>query len=113
MPLKTVLQKDKITQQNSFVENHFNCEVSGYEIHHGLSTHTKDKLNYFCESSKDGIIYKNTIGTYLHGVLDSPQFRQALFKKFKSGYQVPKREQDPIDRIADHFEKHLDMNQFR
>jgi len=113
IPLKTVLQKDKITQQNSFVENHFNCEVSGYEIHHGVSTHTEDKLKYFCESSKDGIVYKNIIGTYLHGVLDSPQFRQALFREFTRDYQVPKREQDPIDRIADHFEKYLDMSQFR
>ncbi|WDE97951.1 cobyric acid synthase [Lentisphaera profundi] len=113
IPLKTELHSTKITQQTSFNENIFNSKVSGYEIHHGHSQHTTNESSYFCEEIKDGIIHENIIGTYLHGVFDSSDFRKAFFRSIKPEYRTTPVSLDPIDRLADHFEKHLDLTKFR
>ncbi|MDD7986829.1 cobyric acid synthase [Lentisphaera marina] len=112
IPLESELKKEKITQQNNFREDAFGTNVEGYEIHHGISQHTEKGLQYFCTEESDGIIHNNIMATYLHGILDSSEFRQALFKQFNSQYQVPLKENDPIDRLADHFEEYLELSKF-
>jgi adenosylcobyric acid synthase len=112
IPLISEFNKEKITRQNNFKEDLFGSQVEGYEIHHGISIHSKKGLKYFCAQKKDGILYKKIIGTYLHGILDSAEFRQALFQQFIPEYRVPKKVVDPIDRLADHFEKYLDLSKF-
>ncbi|RLB06395.1 MAG: cobyric acid synthase CobQ, partial [Deltaproteobacteria bacterium] len=63
--------------------------------------------------SEDGLI----IGTYIHGVLDSPGFRGEILNRIRisKGLKPRKPRQGRLgrfkqyDRLADHFEKYCDV----
>lgn len=94
-----------------------NAEVSGYEIHAGVSAGSAllQPFAQLADGRLDGAVSSDgqIIATYLHGVFESPQSLSALLdwaglKAAQSlDYQLL-REQN-IERLADTLEAHLDM----
>jgi adenosylcobyric acid synthase len=88
-------------------------KVNGYEIHMGITDRGDDQEAFDNEGavSADGLV----IGTYMHGLLTSPQVVDALlsylFEKKGEPYVRLKETTlpDPYDQLALHFEEHVDM----
>jgi adenosylcobyric acid synthase len=105
----------------------FKGSVYGYEIHMGktvvgegissLITITKENGK---ETSKiDGVFNKEEtiFGTYLHGILDSVEFREYLLNKIRTEKSMPKRKspvyegfrEEELNKLADIVRKAIDM----
>jgi adenosylcobyric acid synthase len=94
-----------------------NTEVSGYEIHAGVSAGSAllQPFAQLADGRLDGAISSDSqiVATYLHGLFESPDALSALLgwaglKQAQSfDYQLI-REQN-IERLADALEAHLDM----
>jgi adenosylcobyric acid synthase len=73
LPIVTQLQPQKIKQQTT-VTTEFNFEVSGYEIHCGVSTALTPDL--VAHTGDIGWRQDNIGGTYLHNIFMNTQYRQ-------------------------------------
>ncbi len=93
-----------------------NAPVSGYEIHHGITQglaleRPLIKLSDGC----DGAISNDDkiLGSYLHGLFDTPQACQALLRwaglNTVQNFNYGQRKEQDIDLLADTVERHLDM----
>jgi len=121
---QSTLSKQKTLTQvkANCVLNKQNFEVSGYEIHAGVTT-GKALDNHFCKinSKKEGIISKDNqiMATYLHGIFDAPAFipeflKWSGFDKTSTtdfNYQTFKEQQ--IEYLATEVEKVLDLNKIK
>ncbi|MRR56412.1 MAG: cobyric acid synthase, partial [Deltaproteobacteria bacterium] len=98
--------------------------VSGYEIHMGNTTlgptaKPFSQLLYRSGSEVavlDGAVSANgrVFGTYLHGIFDNHEFRSAFLNRLRREKGLPivsaeYREEDPFDLLAEHLERHLDL----
>jgi len=106
LPIKTVMQKQKILSRVTTKDPFFKEEVSGYEIHHG--------------HSKNGELFigkPNCFGTYLHGIFDFDRFRHAFLNdvyrrktgklyRFSGKYDLDKQ----IDDFSEFVEKNIDCD---
>lgn len=128
LPVETVLDAGKIVRRVVGTCLINDKRVSGYEIHMGVSRPLKTGGRSFLrihESGKkanwhDGRVSESgrTIGTYVHGVFDSPGFRNAFLNHFRRrkgiGEKAPRRGRrarfTQYDRLADHFEAHCDTD---
>ncbi len=91
--------------------------VTGYEIHLGHTSGTDCARPMFNIAgrqegsiSKDGLV----MGTQLHGIFASDEFRSAFLKQFGSAgrsYFAYENEIDStLDQLAEHLQKHLDVD---
>ncbi len=97
--------------------------VHGYEIHMGHTTRGADAVALVRLEAADGSAYEDgavasdvpVCGTYLHGIFDDATLRRTWLDGLRQrrGLQpVGLRAQqfaDPIDRLADMLEEHLDL----
>lgn len=127
LPVETVFQPEKKTVQMTgrlihpwgAVE-----EVSGYEIHLGVSTMTGTKAEPFlrlADGRLDGAVASRgrVIGTYLHGLFHNRAFTRALCNRLRvhkglspleAGVQTEaERREAAYNGLADHVRKHLDL----
>jgi adenosylcobyric acid synthase len=88
-------------------------EVSGYEIHMGVTESSEDReaLEGDGRVSDDGLVF----GTYLHGLFLNPGAVNALLsylfaKKGLPYTPIPSGQSDPYDALADLYEKYVDMD---
>lgn len=88
-------------------------EVSGYEIHMGETKQGLDReaLTGDGRVSADGLVF----GTYMHGLFLNASAVNALLTYLYGKKGVPFEpikadDADPYDRLADLFEKHVDMD---
>ena len=95
--------------------------LEGYEIHMGVTTPVEgtpdSPLNLLENGSTDGYCVDSTcMGTYIHGILDNPEFIDFLLAPFAdklSGnagafdYHTFKEEQ--YDRLAEHVRRHVNL----
>jgi adenosylcobyric acid synthase len=99
------------------------ADVDGYEIHCGESFGQALNQAFANITDQDGVHYSDgfvsednqIIGTYLHGLFESEQSTQLILKwvtgksyKTQNWDEVRNRE---LDRLADVFEQHLDLEQ--
>lgn len=103
-----------------------NGVLTGYEIHMGITVPTgpaRPFARIFRRGensvtvddgsvSVDGRIF----GTYLHGIFDNIRFREMYLNRIRHEKGMPLRrgavktpDHDPFDRLAEHLEKHLDL----
>ncbi|MCD1295710.1 cobyric acid synthase CobQ [Methanocella sp. CWC-04] len=84
--------------------------VRGYEIHMGMSTTPSPAFD------DDGCVDDTgtMIGTYLHGIFDNKNFRDALLcyacRRKGIPYECATNATDPYDVLADHVESSVDMD---
>lgn len=97
------------------------AEVSGYEIHAGLSSGPalRQPLLYLHSGEADGVLSEDgqIAGTYLHGLFESPAASQALLRwaglaEAQALDYAALRERD-IERLAQSVETHLDTTLLR
>ncbi len=98
-----------------------NFQLKGYEIHMGSTVPVEgapaSPLNLLENGQWDGYLADRTcMGTYIHGILDNPEFIDFLLEPFADklsekteafDYQQFKEEQ--YDKLAEHVRRHVDM----
>ena len=124
LPVSTRMDRNKVTRQVKF---HLEggkpgCTCKGYEIHMGVTTQTGDAsarpLNVLEDGTPEGCLAGRTcMGTYIHGILDNPEFIDFLLEPFrekmirlpqeKFDYHLFKERQ--YDKLAEHVRSHVDM----
>ena len=131
LPVSTRMTGEKVTRQVKFQlfenggrateDGTLNLSMSGYEIHMGstvpIEGTSASPLNMLEDGLCDGYIVDSTcMGTYIHGILDNPEFIDFLLKPFAGklsetaeafNYQQFKEEQ--YDKLAEHVRQHVDM----
>lgn len=129
-PLITVMAGDKALRRVAGVDLAHGEKVEGYEIHMGR-TWCVDQTGHrplveirqsgSAEAWTDGWISENgrVMGCYVHGLLDSPGWRRRLLNDLRKrkGLAEKKRAGSgrserfrQYDRLADHFERHVDVD---
>ncbi|MBQ8050483.1 MAG: cobyric acid synthase [Bacteroidaceae bacterium] len=128
LPVTTVITETKTTRQVHFSL----CEgvgdgkpgeptMTGYEIHQGETRPCDDAeerpLVAFEDGQRDGYrLDDRCMGTYVHGILDNPDFIDLLLRPFADrleggaepmDYRAFKETQ--YDLLADHVRRHVDM----
>ena len=126
LPVETALQKEKMLARVKAKSLFSNADVSGYEIHHGVSKtieESKPAFKIFQSNGKkskyfDGVITKDKriFGTYIHGLFESVSFRRGLLnsvRKRKGWLELPQDEafnlDDEFDKLAKLIRESLDM----
>ena len=94
--------------------------VSGYEIHHGVSTGAALARPLFDLGGKaDGAVSDDgqVLGGYLHGLFDSAPACDALLRRLglETGTAVdyPAHRERQLERLADRLDEHLDLGALR
>ena len=118
LPVKTILEGEKITEQVKFTFHNGSTECSGYEIHNGrtevLSSDIRP-LNRLKNGSADGCIQGNCLGTYIHGILDNEEFVDYLIQPYTirksagESFDYFKFKEEQYDKLAAHVRKHVNM----
>lgn len=126
LPMRTHLAKDKVLNQVKAREISSGLEISGYEIHHGLSDAKGDVESFFeileCNGKKikyfDGFRSQDSrvSGTYIHGMFDTDTFRREFLNKIRQskGWQpLPQKIHfDPdreFDKLAQLLRENINM----
>ena len=129
LPISTRMSGEKVTRQVKFglcsphspSSTLHSSLMQGYEIHMGVTTPVEgtpdSPLNLLENGSTDGYCVDSTcMGTYIHGILDNPEFIDFLLAPFAdklSGnagafdYHTFKEEQ--YDRLAEHVRRHVNL----
>jgi adenosylcobyric acid synthase len=99
-------------------------ELTCYEIHMGETTlgrYARPFATIFRRSGRkvkisDGAVSADgrVLGTYLHGIFDNDGFRTAFLNRIRLEKGLPTKNAalakvDPLDLLANHLERHLDM----
>jgi len=116
LDIETTLEENKQLHNVSGTLISNGAEISGYEIHAGITTgNSLQNPLVQLDEHTDGAISDdgNIIGTYLHGLFESTDACQTLLnwaglKNITAGDYRQRREDD-INRLADAVEKHIDM----
>jgi adenosylcobyric acid synthase len=98
--------------------------IGGYEIHMGETELGRDARPFATIVRRSGTAVKikdgavspdgRVFGTYMHGLFDNDRFRAALLNRLRRSKGMQEvsgtwQRDEPLDRLADHLEKHLDM----
>jgi adenosylcobyric acid synthase len=116
---KTVQVKKKVTGGGPILERIRGQEVSGYEIHMGVTEAGCEKA-----FEDDGAVAGGglVMGTYLHGIFENDNFRNAFLEFLytrknlapeKATREKVATEKDAFDDLAWAMEAHLDMGKIR
>lgn len=111
----------KVGMINGAYEHLSGCDISGYEIHMGVSSVDDNAGGAFVEgrAAATGWYRDNVCGTYIHGVFDSESIRRSLIellcerkgidcdKVMETSYEEYKEAQ--YDKLADIIRESLDM----
>jgi len=116
LDIETTLEKNKQLHNVYGKIVNTNAEISGYEIHAGISSGAGLEQPFVqLETHCDGAISadKKIIGTYLHGLFESSTACRWLLDwaglKNIQNEDYQQRREDDINRLADAIEQHLDM----
>lgn len=95
--------------------------LSGYEIHMGTTVPVFDApdspLNILADGNTDGYIVDATcMGTYIHGILDNPEFIDFLLEPFADRlsetaetFDYHRFKEEQYDKLAEHVRNHVNL----
>ena len=128
---KTTTQVKAILDENfhGYLENLSGKEVSGYEIHMGITKRNENSNNFVTVTEKleqkvnyqVGSVNKecNVFGTYLHGIFDDIDFTRTILNNIRKMKNLEPIESNvksfkefknqQYDKLADYLREHLDM----
>jgi adenosylcobyric acid synthase len=127
LPMETILKEEKIVRKVTGTCLMNGKKVTGYEIHMGKSTILRKVGKPFLRihepgnrrSWEDGWSLEGDriVGTYVHGILDSPSFRGYLLNSIRRTKDLRERTAKhgrvarfhQYDRLADLFEAHCNV----
>ena len=122
LPLQTVIHpvECKVVRPQQGKLQPSNIAVNGFELHFGQSKRMDDDhangtetrpLLVFDDGREEGMVLGNLKGTYLHGILQSPQARVELlvpekeaFPLLLSSQELEESQDDPLNKLAAHLE---------
>ncbi|MEM6382595.1 MAG: cobyric acid synthase [Pseudomonadota bacterium] len=115
LDVDTVLAKDKTTRAAEGVHRQSGLKVRGYEIHLGQTTGGNwNRSMIWTPSGADGMVSEDgrIMGTYLHGVFGSDDFRAWFLGQLgaTSTLAYTERVEAALDGLAAHLDKHLDVD---
>ncbi len=130
LPVETVLEKEKITHQVEALSLINSAKVHGYEIHMGR-TISVEEINPAFKIVKrgsddinqdDGAVSKDSRiwGSYIHGLFDSDEFRQAFLNslRVKKGIAISNQSssfkeirEDAFSRLSSIIRENIDIGQ--
>lgn len=123
LPTHTVMNGEKVTRQVNFSLNDGNGKgMNGYEIHNGKTVTDSDAphkpLCLKSDGTTEGYISDGKcMGTYIHGILDNPEFVDFLLAPYadrvgkgQSATDYMRFKEEQYDKLADHVRRHVDMN---
>ncbi len=94
------------------------AEVSGYEIHAGVSKgKALESPALFLEGKPDGALSADNqiLVTYLHGLFDKPEALQSLLEwagaKPEQSFDIDAQREEQLERLADAIEESLDIEE--
>jgi adenosylcobyric acid synthase len=119
LPVRTVLQPVKTTQQRRFTYRESAESGIGYEIHMGHTTVNgqPSPVAQLDTGESDGyFLNSHCWGTYLHGILDNEAVVNDLLAPYTSSTDEPRFDfqqfkEQQYDRLADVIREHIDMEQ--
>lgn len=119
LPVQTVLQPTKTTEQRQFTYRDTTESCMGYEIHMGYTTPSGESrpVTYLSDGRPDGyFLNRKCWGTYLHGILDNAVVINDLLTDYtteSTGQSVDFRQfkEQQYDRLADVIRANIDMDQ--
>ena len=138
LDVETTFEMEKTTTQvkaildenfNGYLENLSGKEVSGYEIHMGITKRNENSNNFVTVTEKLGqkVNYQvgsvnkecNVFGTYLHGIFDDIDFTRTILNNIRKMKNLEPIESNvksfkefknqQYDKLADYLREHLDM----
>lgn len=106
---RTVQVRKKVTGKGPILENIRGQEVTGYEIHMGV-TDSAGEAAFEDDGavSEDGLV----IGTYLHGIFENDNFRNSFLDYLYSRRNLLREQAsrgDGFDELAGAVQRNLDM----
>ncbi len=121
LELNTEIDKTKIVRVSEGYDTRYGAFVRGYEIHMGKTDGpgTNTPLLHL-KDGPDGANQDAVFGAYLHGLFDSGRFRRRFLADVAARRQKPFNTHTPredvwvvkekiYDRLAEHFENHVDV----
>lgn len=126
LPVSTQMMGEKVTRQvrfglNEKVRMKNEKLLSGYEIHMGTTVPVFDApdspLNILADGNTDGYIVDATcMGTYIHGILDNPEFIDFLLEPFADRlsetaetFDYHRFKEEQYDKLAEHVRNHVNL----
>jgi adenosylcobyric acid synthase len=120
LPMDTVIERDKRLTRKAGIHQLSGKPVTGYEIHHGISSVAAEPLLHFDDATtcgratQEGKIW----GCYLHGIFDSDEFRRWFIDRLRkaAGLSPVGKIVAPYDlegafvRLADKVRSCVDMD---
>ncbi len=123
IPMKTEMEAKKVTVQvRGSLINNTNTKIYGYEIHMGKSTFYEevDSLFVMNNGKLEGYISEDEkiYGTYIHGVFDSPSYRQFFLNLIRRKKGISEKEsvdyetirEENLDKLADIVRENVDID---
>lgn len=126
LKVQTSFGKEKILRRARGSLLNKDTEVSGYEIHHGITSNLNGQKALFKLKDSSGKSYSDGAvsndgrvwGSYLHGVFDQPGFRNLILNKLRAKKGLPLKKMASginldaeFDKLADLVEKNMDMKE--
>lgn len=117
LDIETEMAPQKITENVIAETNIFNARINGYEIHIGRTSGADCERPFsIINGNKDGAISRDgkVMGTYLHGLFTSDEFREKLLTSHGIASSEANYEQlvdDALNELANELEKLVDFDQ--
>ncbi|MEO9273783.1 cobyric acid synthase [Marinomonas sp. 5E14-1] len=121
IPMETELKEEKQLSQRQGTLNITakNCQVTGYEIHSGVSRFAEEVRHFSTleNGEQEGFISTDNkiIGTYLHGVFDHPEALTVLLEwsgvQEANHFNYDQFRDSEINRLADSAEQHMKIDE--
>ena len=120
LPHQTTRAREKTTRQVRARLELNGAEFDAYEIHMGVSEPVSAE-SPFCsvDGKPEGCLRRGILGTYLHGAFEDPAVLNALLadvaswrRKTVPRLDEPADKQGEYDKLADWFERSVDMQRF-
>lgn len=106
LPIFTVLEKEKTLTRRRLIHKESNCQISGYEIHHGQTRSTAAPIFQEAGDADLGAGSGLVWGSYLHGIFDADEFRCWFVERIRSRKRLrPYEGKRPIYDLEPAFER--------